>query len=346
MKIYFVTFKFFHHGKHSGYDKLIDYFPDSTIISGQKYELFLEWLNKQNRFVRKIGHKLFGGKRHWIEYIVLFKTKNSPDTIVHFLYLENQYKNFGSFKGNRKVVATFHQPPKFYDSLKPKHKKNYHKIDKAIVLSRNLIPTIENLVGKGKVQFIPHGVDTIFFKPMNVKKEYKILTVGNWLRDFELLSKIVKYANKSVPNLKFEIISLSNNKFYFKNLKNVLFRSGISESQLLNLYNSSKLLLLPLKECTANNALLEAMACGLPTIVTEVGGIKDYTTNEFIVYLNKNNNIKETVYQIINLLQSDEYLSKLSKTAIKYSKKFAWQTITKNLYNEYLSLVVNDGKKF
>jgi glycosyltransferase involved in cell wall biosynthesis len=51
----------------------------------------------------------------------------------------------------------------------------------------------------------------------------------------------------------------------------------VGDRRLRAAYTRARAAVLPLLEATANNSVLEAMACGAPLVATDVGAIREYT---------------------------------------------------------------------
>ena len=117
------------------------------------------------------------------------------------------------------VVATFHQPPDLlekeiiFGSLQGRvgkitHQLNYSRFDglsAAIVTSSNQINVLEKKINRDKIHHIPLGVhleelNSVFSKKqLNIKEsktEGYVITVGNWLRDWEFYFKVIEQCPK------------------------------------------------------------------------------------------------------------------------------------------------------
>ncbi|MEM0966374.1 MAG: glycosyltransferase family 4 protein [Verrucomicrobiota bacterium] len=138
------------------------------------------------------------------------------------------------------------------------------------------------------VHFLPHGVAHEFFVPANYQtaEPFTCITAGSHLRDYATLLKTVRIILAKDPQICFKIVIQPRHRKgdEFEGLsaiKQVSFLSGLSDTELVETYQSSHCLLLPLFTCTANNSLLEGISCGLPIITNDFPGTRAYTDPSF-----------------------------------------------------------------
>lgn len=175
----------------------------------------------------------------------------------------------------------------FYILAKPFIIHSLKKAKKIIISSRNLLfssPCLKNF--QEKCEVVPFGVDIEQFSPRigeeadNVKERYGdniILFVGRLVhyKGLEYLLTAMKQASGNLIIAGDGILkSALEKQARDLGLKNrVFFISGASQEELIALYRSARVFVLP--SVSKNEAfgivLIEAMACGLPIISTELG---------------------------------------------------------------------------
>ncbi|MFN3193070.1 MAG: glycosyltransferase family 4 protein [Aureliella sp.] len=182
----------------------------------------------------------------------------------------------------RRVCAIVHQPPAWHRLRNPSY-DHYAGLQKIICVSECQAKFF-NEKSLAPVAVIRHGVRHDFFCPGNSPKQCeidKLLFVGHWLRDLDTLTRAMKIIWREKPSTTLDcVLALeSRNDFALYELAQddrVRWHSGIKAESLRELYRTSDLLFLPLLDATANNAIVEALACGLPVVTSNVGGIAQY----------------------------------------------------------------------
>jgi glycosyltransferase involved in cell wall biosynthesis len=130
--------------------------------------------------------------------------------------------------------------------------------------------------------------------------------VGDWLRDFEFANEVFKRLFALKYDLVIKVVCNPLNYMYFdKNIRLELI-SGISDEELLELYQHTHLLFLPLKGFTANNTVLEGGACGCKILIaTNQQNGSLYLNREYVEILPLNTDqITERIISILNNIQT------------------------------------------
>lgn len=142
------------------------------------------------------------------------------------------------------------------------------------------------------------GVAADFFKPMGIDKTIDVLFIGNRDSGYDLLNKFSRAENK----LKLHAIFRENGE------------SSISDGELVEIYNKSKVLVVLNRNEPFGLIPLEAMACGTPVIAVNEGGYKETIINNKTGFLIKRD--QEQLYEKINTIINDDNLrTKMSKMA-------------------------------
>lgn len=340
MNIFLIHHRSPHHASNSGYGRLMDY-TDAQVVYGNtklpfRIAKILAGFHSQN-----LGNYNVGSVLKAIELYQLLKNHKGQRNVVHFLNGERDIRYLGFLKRrfpNTKFCATFHKPPEVVKETIT-NPKALQKLDGAIAVGENQLVFLKEWLQLENVAYIPHGVDTQFFVPdASIKKKNTLLFVGQHLRDFDTF-------NKTVPKLAAVIADLQINVVIHPAYSNkiephscVAILSDVNDEHLRTLYQKATLLYLPMLDSTACNSLLEAMACGLPIITSNVGGNAGYLKSTYNILVDSGN-IEEFFSETVSLLQDAKRLEQMGKSSREKAVEMDWVNLLKDINQFYQKMI-------
>jgi glycosyltransferase involved in cell wall biosynthesis len=182
----------------------------------------------------------------------------------------------------RRIFVCFHQPPAWF-RLNWDRTEELESLGGIFCLGEAQTSYFRS-VCRTPIHLIRHGVRHDFFQPpedVSARKGNRLLFVGQWLRDFETLADAMALVWSRRPDTRLESVvpRFARDSAAVRRLaadQRVTWHAELSDEALRDLYQASDLLFLPVSDAVANNAVLEALASGLPVVSTDVGGMAEY----------------------------------------------------------------------
>jgi len=170
------------------------------------------------------------------------------------------------------------------------------------------------------------GVNFEMFRPIEVKRnpnEIHILCSGE-IRE----RKGTKTILKAMEIVKKEVSKVALDTYYDK---------GISQKDMAKKYSSADIFVDAQWYAGWNNPVAEAMACKVPVVCTDIGGVRDFAFHEKTALLVPPEDPQAMALAVLRLIRDDKLREKLRENAYKHIKTFDWDISAENMEKILLS---------
>lgn len=222
-----------------------------------------------------------------------------------------------------KIYGMSHLTPTYGENKYPSYRQMVHEwllpINKYLTLGSSLTDYFVSLgVSPNCVSTGFHYVDGTFYTRTNKvdNERLKIIVIGAMARNFELLEKIVKAS----PMVDWIICKGNKHVTCFDGCNNVQLHGFLEEEELRRQMAMVDVSLSVMDDTIGSNVITTSMSMGLAQIVSDVGSVRDYCSEQNTIFCENN---LESFVDAVKILADDRNLVKrMGDSASVCSKKF------------------------
>jgi glycosyltransferase involved in cell wall biosynthesis len=336
-----------HHPKvfasRSGLYPLVEALGASPLFYDESWRKMERHSWTAGQWLRKIGNRYYGSTWNSLVPIIdEFRLSQAlPDSIdlAHFLWGEFASPVHPRWfrKRARALVGTFHASARRLPLIL-KGFRSFKSYDFITLMSESQRPYfIEQGVPEDCLRVILHGVDSRHFTPPHKRRitegPLRGLMVGSTERDHEMMNAVLKKIPADV--LTMTILTAPEQKaYYYGDASSAQFPRHLSDQQLICAYQDADVLVMPMLDCTANNAVLESMSCGTPVMVNRVGGISEYVDPTCNIVLDQHA-VDSWVDRLCYWHAHREQLEDMRPRVRQWAESFDWHKVAPKYLDVY-----------
>lgn len=222
------------------------------------------------------------------------------------------------------------------------------KCDYVISVGKDLGVEIEKKLLLKVNRVLSAGINKrTFYKLDDIEKEYDFIFAGSFyfIKGIDILLNAIEKLN----DRKIKFCFVGSGPYYeqinqLSKTYNITIKTNQTQEQLRDLYNRSKFLILPSRADAFGLVVTEALYCGTPAIVSNIGGLKEQIIDGVNGFILENNTPEDIYNKISSLMQiSDEEYKRLANNAENSNASFSLEYVCNELLDIYKH-VISDEK--
>ena len=329
------------HAGRSGYGLLAEHVPGAMVIQAARRDpkggMGLFFARVARRFAFSRWYESGSASVEWRAWREL---RAGFRGVIHMLWtdLDLGFLDLMLDAGRHRLCGTFHNCPGDLPQV-IRFPSRLRKFSAIILMSECQRPFFRHAgVADERIHVVLHGVDTAHFTPgaANDAQPFTVISAGGYRRNFPLLRKVCARLGGE-RGIRFEVVAPADFRAMFEGMEKVRFSSGVSDAELLQKYQSASCLLHTAEQATANNVLVEALACGLPAVAERVGGIPEYVTDECALLAAPNDDAA-LADAIRSLAISPEQRGAMAEAARRRAAELSWPKVAARMGAIYRGL--------
>lgn len=241
------------------------------------------------------------------------------------------------------------------DKVKNSLRTFYNQCDIVYVPSNTMIKElVETGIRPELIKLWQRGIDRKVFSPSKKNQELIYSLTGNqapcilfvsrlvWEKNLQTLIDLYSLIEERKLNYNLIVVGEGVAKESLqKQMPNAIFAGYMGHEKLANVYASSDVFFFPSVTETFGNVVLEAMASGLPCVVADGGGSKDFIRHGVDGFICQPDDTHDFLKRISQVIEQREFAKQLSEQALETSKKYIWETLAGEYFEDLRLLSVN-----